>query len=157
MFSRCLSRGPVEQLRIHTAADRELLERAHFKRNLPAATEVGVGVPNSGLKSLSVPHRTQASHVPHLLLQVLGPGCLPLPQPGEHPSCPGRASCPPSLAGFEVKNNAFPPCAAYPDVGCQSREIFLGDTGGKGAPSLPGQGPYLRCHPQAGGRKLSLC
>lgn len=85
MSSRFLGRGPVEQRRIHTAADRELLERVHFKRNLRAATEVGVGVPISGLKSLSVTHSTQASHVPHLLLQVLGPRCLPLPQPSRPP------------------------------------------------------------------------
>lgn len=85
MSSRFLGRGPVEQRRIHTAADRELLERVHFKRNLRAATEVGVGVPISGLKSLSVTHSTQASHVPRLLLQVLGPRCLPLPQPRRPP------------------------------------------------------------------------
>lgn len=32
MSSRFLGRGPVEQRRIHTAADRELLERVHLKR-----------------------------------------------------------------------------------------------------------------------------
>lgn len=103
----------------YTAADRGLLEGEHFKRNLRAATEVGVGVPIPGLKSLSVTHSTQASHVPHLILQV---GSLPRPPLSQETTLPiqDRASYPLSLAGFGVRVTFYRHVQPTLRLGCLS-------------------------------------
>lgn len=103
----------------YTATDRGLLEGEHFKRNLRGAIEVGVGVSIPGLKSLSVTHSTQASHVPHLLLQVGSPS-PPTPQSGDHPSYPGPSLVSTLTSWFWSKSNLLPSRAPTPRLGCLS-------------------------------------